>query len=57
MQQQTTAVLVLQVMRNVHLLGSDPSKVVIPKLKLDKDRKSLLERRRLGRTEKEKGEE
>ena len=38
-------------------VGIDPSKVVSTKLKLDKDRKSLLEGKRLGRTEKEKGEE
>ena len=38
-------------------VGIDPSRVGIPKLKLDKDRKSLLERRRMGKIEKEKGEE
>lgn len=37
-------------------VGIQPSKVVITKLKLDKDRKALLERKKKGReTEKGKG--
>lgn len=37
-------------------LGVDPSKVVIAKLKIDKDRKALLERKKAGKAaEKGKG--
>lgn len=36
-------------------LGVDPSKVVITKLKLDKDRESILERIKVGREIKAKG--
>jgi large subunit ribosomal protein L26e len=35
-------------------VGIDPSKVVINKLKMDKDRKSLIERKRAGKGEKGK---
>jgi len=36
-------------------VGIDPSKVVITKLKIDKDRKALLERKAKGRQDKNKG--
>ena len=36
-------------------VGVDPSKVVVTKLKLDKDRKALLERKRAGKGLADKG--
>ena len=36
-------------------VGVDPSKVVITKLKMDKDRRALLERRGAAKAEKNKG--
>ena len=36
-------------------VGIDPSKVVITKLKIDKDRQNLLERKRAGREAAGKG--
>lgn len=36
-------------------VGVDPSKVIVTKLKMDKDRKALLERKKGGKAEKGKG--
>jgi large subunit ribosomal protein L26e len=36
-------------------VGVDPSKVIITKLKMDKDRRTLLDRKAASRTDKNKG--